>query len=302
MGNIAKSDTFMATRNLRLQEDTTLSDYLDAGHRSSLQSLMLNYEITIVSGAYWMLKPSWSVSPRKIPDSMFVFPFYANLRGVIGDREYTVRPGEFLMIPENMTQSLSFGGKFTHMEQITLHCYIHDQWGRNLLSRFPSYLGQLPDLKSWVGPLKELVCLLNSNPQAGNIHGAAILREILAYQLTQWPEMLAEAPTGDPRVSLAIETMKRDFASPDLTVTSLAAIVDIKAVQFRKLFRRETGESPKRFLNKLRMNKATHLLRYTTVSVKEVALSCGFSSDHYFHPAFFKEYGRSPSAFRKGEM
>ncbi|MEO6846637.1 MAG: AraC family transcriptional regulator, partial [Chthoniobacterales bacterium] len=186
-----------------------------------------------------------------------------------------------------------------HSEHFVLHCFIQDRWARPLLSRFPSPVGRLPDRASWWSTLKELTCLMTHDPKIGKLRGETLVRELLTWQLTQGPGLLSEAPEGDLRVSMVIDQMKRNFSSYDLSITELAKLAKITTVQLRTLFQRETGMGPKQFLQNLRMQKAVHFLDYTTMSVKEIATACGFTSDHYFHPAFRKAFSSTPSEYRK---
>lgn len=75
----------------------------------------------------------------------------------------------------------------------------------------------------------------------------------------------------------------------------------------RKLFQKETGLTPLKYMIVLRMKRAKGMLaaaRIRECSVAEVAESCGFSDALYFSRVFKKYYGCSPSEFvklRRGE-
>src|SRR6185295_12480553 len=57
------------------------------------------------------------------------------------------------------------------------------------------------------------------------------------------------------------------------------------------------------FTNRLRLEKAARLLRYSNQSLTDIALACGFSSSATFSRAFRSGYDTSPSQFRKsGEI
>jgi len=70
----------------------------------------------------------------------------------------------------------------------------------------------------------------------------------------------------------------------------------------RKLFRRETRSSPRRYLRRLRLERAAYLLRHSTQSIKQIALESGFASDNYFHLVFRKAFGFTPTAYRDQEI
>lgn len=67
---------------------------------------------------------------------------------------------------------------------------------------------------------------------------------------------------------------------------------------FRKTFKKITGESPNQYHLNLRLNKAKELLTTTTLNINEVAEQTGFDSLFYFSKLFKKKNGRSPKFYR----
>ena len=68
---------------------------------------------------------------------------------------------------------------------------------------------------------------------------------------------------------------------------------------FRKLFVQEHHITPQCYINRLRLEMATELLRTGYYSVSEVAERCGFNSACYFSTFIKKETGLSPLQYRK---
>jgi len=72
---------------------------------------------------------------------------------------------------------------------------------------------------------------------------------------------------------------------------------------FHRIFGAVSGETLNSFTNRLRLEKAARLLRYSDKSLTDIALDCGFSSSATFSRAFRSSYATSPSQFRKsGEI
>ncbi len=59
------------------------------------------------------------------------------------------------------------------------------------------------------------------------------------------------------------------------------------------------SQSPNLYLNQYRLTKSAELLRETTMSITEIALSTGFSGASYYAETFRKWAGISPGEFRK---
>lgn len=84
-----------------------------------------------------------------------------------------------------------------------------------------------------------------------------------------------------------------------LKLEKLARVACFSEFHFHRIFGAVTGETLNNFTNRLRLEKAARLLRYSGQSVTEIALDCGFSSAATFSRAFRSGYDTSPSQFRK---
>jgi AraC-like DNA-binding protein len=92
--------------------------------------------------------------------------------------------------------------------------------------------------------------------------------------------------------------MDRDFAGR-LTVGDLAAVACISEANFIRSFKTVFGETPHRYLQRRRIERAMYLLRTTDTSVTEVCMSVGFSSLGSFSRTFTSIVGETPSEFRE---
>ena len=84
-----------------------------------------------------------------------------------------------------------------------------------------------------------------------------------------------------------------------ITSADLANELGVSADYVARLFRRETGMSPRQYLNRYRMVAAQRLLLADHLSVTEIAAEVGFNDAAYFSRIFRQETGKSPQAFRK---
>ena len=92
--------------------------------------------------------------------------------------------------------------------------------------------------------------------------------------------------------------MDRDFALP-LRVPSLAAIACVSEANFIRTFKATFGETPHRYLQRRRIERAMYLLRTTSMSVTDICMATGFSSLGSFSRTFSDILGESPSDFRQ---
>ena len=83
-----------------------------------------------------------------------------------------------------------------------------------------------------------------------------------------------------------------------LSVAELAATVDRSPSHFARSFATATGESPRRHIERLRLERAARLLGTRDATVLEIALDCGYASHETFTRAFVRRFGQTPSRWR----
>ena len=66
-----------------------------------------------------------------------------------------------------------------------------------------------------------------------------------------------------------------------------------------RIFKKELGTSPIKYINAMRIKRAKYLLGSTSKSVREIAEECGYSDYPYFYKCFVRESGLSPLRWRK---
>jgi transcriptional regulator GlxA family with amidase domain len=84
----------------------------------------------------------------------------------------------------------------------------------------------------------------------------------------------------------------------DLSVDALARRAAMSPRNFSRVFRKETGITPAKFAERLRVEAARRQLEQTVRAVKEIAASCGFSSSEIMRRTFLSQLQVTPSAYR----
>lgn len=94
------------------------------------------------------------------------------------------------------------------------------------------------------------------------------------------------------------DRIDREYIGP-LDVGVLAAAVGYSPDHLIRTFRRVFGETPHRYLQRRRIERAMTLLRTTKQPIIEICLRVGFSSVGAFGELFTAVVGESPTAFRR---
>jgi len=100
------------------------------------------------------------------------------------------------------------------------------------------------------------------------------------------------------RMLRARDAMDRAYAQP-LDVAALAGIASVSEAHFIRTFRATFGETPHRYLQRRRVERAMYLLRATERHVTDICLDVGFSSLGTFSRSFRDIVGETPSAYRE---
>ena len=96
----------------------------------------------------------------------------------------------------------------------------------------------------------------------------------------------------------AIEYLSSHIAE-NIDINSFAKEFNLSCSRFVHLFSETAGISPHQFLLKLRLDRACYLLKYSTMSIGDIAKSIGYDDSYYFSRIFKKKYLVSPKDYRK---
>jgi AraC family transcriptional regulator len=99
------------------------------------------------------------------------------------------------------------------------------------------------------------------------------------------------------RLHIARDYMHAAFAEP-LTLEDVSTIACLSKHHFLRSFHSLFGETPHRYLTRLRLQEAERRLRSTQDAVSVICLDVGFTSFPSFSALFRRHYGASPTEYR----
>ena len=99
------------------------------------------------------------------------------------------------------------------------------------------------------------------------------------------------------RMLRARDTMDRAYAGP-LDIPALAKVASVSEAHFVRTFRTTFGETPHRYLQRRRVERAMFLLRESDRSVTDICFDVGFNSLGTFSRTFHEIVGQTPIAYR----
>lgn len=104
--------------------------------------------------------------------------------------------------------------------------------------------------------------------------------------------------TDHPEVNKVIQYMLENYHL-DISVRSMAKYVSMDETYFSHLFKKKTGETLIKYLQKIRVYKAKYELSHTDLSIQEIGLRVGFQNTNYFNRIFKRFTASTPGEYRK---
>ena len=114
---------------------------------------------------------------------------------------------------------------------------------------------------------------------------------------SQHSEMLELAPKSD-RIQRALNYASQNLTRP-LTVEELAETVHLSPRQFSRVFALETGQSPAKAIERLRLEAARLMIEQSRHPLEVIARESGFSDRRHLREAFLRGFGVPPQALRR---
>ena len=125
--------------------------------------------------------------------------------------------------------------------------------------------------------------------------------DTLIFPLCSMLELAYRNLVRPEKESLIVEICRyvQQHYSTDLTTEEICRVFYCSRSYFSHAFKKEVGTGFREYLTQIRIDHAKRLLRYSNLSVTEIAVSVGFADSNYFSNVFKKQIGCSPLAYRK---
>src|SRR5437868_6852875 len=130
----------------------------------------------------------------------------------------------------------------------------------------------------------------------------AVARKLVVYHRraggqSQFSALLELEPTSD-RIPRALEYAKRNLDTP-LTVRQLAEAAHLSPRQFSRAFQAETGQSPAKAVENLRVEAARLMMEQSRHPIDVIARQTGFADRDRMRRAFLRAFGQPPQVIRR---
>lgn len=103
---------------------------------------------------------------------------------------------------------------------------------------------------------------------------------------------------GSNAIRPAVEYIRK-HPREKIYVEKMASLCNLSSGHFSKLFKKDTGETLTRYINKIKAEEAKELLEISPMQVSEIAYHLGYEDTGYFIKLFKRHTGVTPSEYRK---
>ena len=167
-----------------------------------------------------------------------------------------------------------------------------------LVAKLQAVAGRMKEIFYSAEPDRELRCCM-------------LLMEFMLTLDRHRDEFAPELRSGDPgsytdsvmrRMIMVTDHIKNNLTSDDLSQGAMAEMAGISKDYFSRIFRSVTGMNYSKWLNMIRLEKATELLADKEKTLTEVAMLSGFQSISSFNRVFHAEKGMAPGEYRALKM
>ncbi|MFC9652617.1 GlxA family transcriptional regulator [Streptomyces sp. NPDC056937] len=96
-----------------------------------------------------------------------------------------------------------------------------------------------------------------------------------------------------------VQSWISDHPGGDLSVEALAARASLSPRHFARAFRAETGMTPGRYVERVRVEHARRLLEDSADGIEEISRVCGYGTPEAMRRAFIRVLGTAPADYRR---
>ncbi|RXK86641.1 helix-turn-helix domain-containing protein [Filimonas effusa] len=235
--------------------------------------------------------------PRGTDQHILIFCHEGKGYVTIESTEYTINPGEFIIIP--MKASHTYTADKSHPWTI-YWVHFKGNAAQEIVNRFQKNSAGKMFLQS-PGKCIDLFNDIYSQLERG--YG----KDTLAYvNMSFWHfiaamlfnEAVDVKETKDKgAIEKAIDFLSKNVDKP-VTLEEIAAQASLSPAHFSATFKKRTGFSPIEYFTQLKIQKACQYLLFTELRIKEIAQELGIEDPYYFSRLFTKVIGSSPNQYR----
>jgi len=228
---------------------------------------------------------------------------------VTPDTSFSLEPGQICVVPKGVPHGETARDGQKPFENVVV-CYYNETVAIHIAHAGPNRRPMVDDICFFSSEyFPDLVEYLNRIAQLRSRPTEAAAKAIKGLLLAEFSllQSIVEAEdatlfSDSDKVFRCQWLIRNNLQDPQLGVEMIAAELRCSPNYLSKLFHRSVGLRVVEYINRIRMQNAIEALRQTSLSVKEIAIACGYNDPNYFARVFRKATGHSPVDLRKHQQ
>jgi AraC-type DNA-binding domain-containing proteins len=265
----------------------------------NFKKYMFNFQVNVDGSGYYQCRDTWQDLDYTPNYSKFYFICEGEGYLKIGDKEYYPKPGQLFFMPAGIKQSYSTIPNRPPF--LKYWCHFTAKIGTLHLSdiiKTPVFI-DVSDKSYLVDLFSQLVEYTKKDDLISALKEKSLMLEIITYFMSQKSDMdFTQNSLSVFDKTEALTQYIYNNLKGDLSIEKLANVIHFHPNYFMKFFKKHLGDSPMRYIKKIRIEKAKLLLKTTKMSIHEISDEIGFHDVYHFSKEFRNYTGFSPSNFR----
>lgn len=240
----------------------------------------------------------YSYSSANTHSYLIRFQTEGKSKAIVNKRKILLGKGDLLLIhPEDdyeiITESTDNSGDY--------YLYCEGNWVDQWWARSPKPTVSRLNLEDKLISLWRLLLIEDRRPLAEkNEELSANLLRALCISLER---AIHENTSTVQRPSSVIRMMRyiEEHSTSAIKLEDVAQHAELSISRAAHLFKENLGKTIIEYTQEIRLSTAIDQMKYTSMTLEQIAINCGFSTYSYFHRVFRKKFGVSPGEYRKRE-
>lgn len=254
--------------------------------------------VEVIHAEYYYCTKSWGFTNQINNFNKLYFIIKGHGYGKINNMEFHVYPGQLILIPSNSIHSFD---SYENDNIQKYFCHFKSKTGDLELFDFfrVPYSVDIKNVTDLIKLFEKLISNFMSCNYMAVLKENTVMLQIIIYYLehVEIEEIEISETKSTEILSIVINYINNNL-SKNININVLAELVYLHPNYFIRYFKKYIGNSPKKYINKLRIEKAKKLLIVSKLSVTEISKEVGYTDSCYFSKYFKKITGFTPSEFR----
>ncbi len=223
---------------------------------------------------------------------------------VVDGKRYEVRKNQYFVLPAfkpheyGTTEGYQWTIYWVHFRGICAHIYAEEAATPQDIN-----VTQNSRISDRISIFEEILTTLHHGNGLEDLrYASSLLHHFLASM--RYLGQFRRAKSGEHDMDIVQQAIHymRENIERHIVMDDVLRYVGYSQSHFSTVFKKKTGQSPLAYFNRLKIERACHLLKTTDLKVNQICYKVGIVDSLYFSRLFSKVMGMSPTEYREAQL